>query len=371
MKRSQFIPMTPSISAAENPARRSPSRKVAEIPVASKPGRLRRKDRGRAGLRARPGPAPVAHPLDDRVRLVLAEVRADADALGADAVRESRRHLAERFERAVRAVLQVMRVEGEPQHAPRPGERREHPIRLVAPRGPPRGRVGVADGDRPLRKLDRFEGRALARMGHVDDHAEPIHLADHLAAHAGHACVLVLPPARAEQRLVVVAELHEAQAERVQRLDEAQIGLHRGRVLGSEHDGGAARGARALDIGGRAGGEDQVLMGREAPVPFHDAIDRLAEVLVVDHRACTAVTPPSRISSKILRDQRQYCSPSITTPSEAERAGVAHGSAPAMPRPRPWNNGDLVPAAPQDALPPFRPGLRDRSPPRSAVAPVA
>ena len=52
------------------------------------------------------------------------------------------------------------------------------------------------------------------------DHADAVHLRDHLAAHAGDAAILRLVAAGAEQRLVVVGELHEAYAERVQDLDE-------------------------------------------------------------------------------------------------------------------------------------------------------
>jgi hypothetical protein len=160
--------------------------------------------------------------------------------------------------RAVAAALQVMRIERKAQHAARFGQRAQDRVGLVAPRRVPEGGVGMGDRDGPRADLDRLQRGAFGGMAHVDDKAHAVHLGDDLAAHAGEARILRLVAARRQQRLVVVAQLHEAQAERVQDLHQADIVLDgRGR-LGAEDDGGAPLVLRAADVVAGLGVADQV-----------------------------------------------------------------------------------------------------------------
>ena len=124
--------------------------------------------------------------------------------------------------------------------------------------------------------------------------------------------ILGLVAAGREQALVVVGELHEADAERVADLDEADIVLDRRRILRAEKDRGPAFAARADDVGRGAAMEDQP--GKRSKRRFQslDIGDRLAKVLVIGDRRMNRVMPASRICRKIVSDQLQYCRPSIT-----------------------------------------------------------
>ncbi len=118
-------------------------------------------------------------------------------------------------------------------------------------------------------------------MRKVDDHADAVHLAHHLAAEAGQAGIDRLVAAGAEQALVVVGELHEPDAELVEHLDQAQVVLDRRTVLEAEDDGGLAGGLGGEDVGGGAGGADEVAVPLETAVPIGDQLQGVAGVLPV------------------------------------------------------------------------------------------
>jgi hypothetical protein len=128
-------------------------------------------------------------------------------------------------------------------------------------------------------------------MREVDDEAEPVHLADDQAPHPGEAAVMGLLPAGAEQGLIVIGQLHEAQPERVQHLDEAEIVLDRQRVLETEEDRRATRRPRPVDIGGRAPEQDQIRMVAKAGVPVDEMLHGFAERLVIGHRGMDGREP--------------------------------------------------------------------------------
>ena len=125
---------------------------------------------------------------------------------------------------------------------------------------------------------DGLQRGAFAGMRQVDQHAEPVHLPHHLAPHAGEAGILRLRPAAAEQRLVVVGELHDADAEIVQH-------LRRGRDRPRSATGSAGRAGWRCGRRRRRGrcrrrcaaGRDQVGMVAKAPVPGDDVVDDGAE----------------------------------------------------------------------------------------------
>ena len=141
--------------------------------------------------------------------------------------------------------------------------------------------VGMGDGDGALRDFGGLDGGAVGGMAHVHHQPDAVHFLDDLAAHAGDAGVFGLVAAGRQQRLVVVAELHEAQAQLVQHLDEADIVLDGRGVLRAKEDRGAAGGAGGVDIARPFAVKDQVGILFEPAVPAFDIEDRFAEILVI------------------------------------------------------------------------------------------
>lgn len=82
----------------------------------------------------------------------------------------------------------------------------------VAPVSAERLRVGVREDHRPVRIFHHVHRGAIARMGHVHEHAEAVHFVDHLPAECGQTCVLVVAPAAGEI-VAVVGEQHLSHAE--------------------------------------------------------------------------------------------------------------------------------------------------------------
>ena len=142
----------------------------------------------------------------------------------------------------------------------------------------------MGDGDRALRKLDGLKRGALGAVRHVDHQPDPVHLPDRLLAEPGDARVLGLVAAGREQALVVVGELHEARAELVHDLDQADFVLDRRAVLKAEDDRGLALGLRRAHVVGGAARHDQVAMVLEPAVPLLHVLHRLAELLVIADR---------------------------------------------------------------------------------------
>ena len=139
-------------------------------------------------------------------------------------------------------------------------------------------------GDRPGGQLDGLERRALARMRHVDDHAEAVHLGDDLASHPGDSIVLAFIAARGQQTLVVVGELHKANAKRMADFHQADIVLDRRAILQAEIHSDAAFRLRPPDIRAGPAMKHQVTICREQLVPADDVDDGLLEILVIGDR---------------------------------------------------------------------------------------
>src|SRR5437016_2279304 len=84
-----------------------------------------------------------------------------------------------------------------------------------------------------------------------------------------------------EQRLVIVAELHESEPEPVENRDKADVILDAGGILGAEEDRGPALGFGAAHIGAGEAVEDQMRKSLEAAAPARDIGGRLAEALMI------------------------------------------------------------------------------------------
>ena len=169
----------------------------------------------------------------------------------------------------------------------------------------------MGDGDGTGRLLDRLERRAVGGMAHVHHEPDAVPLLDHLPAHAGQPGVVGLVAARRQKRLVVVAQLHEARAERVDDLDEADIVLDRRGVLEAEEDRRAPFGPRAAHVVARAALEDQIGKPLEPAIPGLDVLHRLPEFLVVGDGDVDRVHAPfAHLAENLLRPVA-YCRQSM------------------------------------------------------------
>ena len=139
-------------------------------------------------------------------------------------------------------------------HAAVLGERPEHVVGHVAgvPVERPGGRVAEDDGHG--RDREGVGERGVAHVREVDEHAEPVHLADELAAR------LVQPaPARGVGRgvgpgvRVRVRERDVADAPPGDRAQDVGVGLERVAALEPEEHGDAALAGEPADVGGRPG----------------------------------------------------------------------------------------------------------------------
>ena len=245
---SQLAPMTPStVAASDSPAARSPPRDAdrgrgcrgTTRAWAGSPARRRCPRRSRrpwsSGPRASIPRRCRAGPGKDPSR--------SRRPCRPDQIDSARRHVAPRLQACRRCrPLQVVRIGREAEHPAALAERSAgaRPTCCAAPGASSPGLAWVMAMGR-LECSIAWQGGTLARMAHVDHEADAVHLGDHLAAHTGQAGVVLLVAARGQQRLVVVAELHEAQAERVEDLHEADVVLYAGRVLRAEDDGRAPR----------------------------------------------------------------------------------------------------------------------------------
>ncbi|MNP06189.1 hypothetical protein D3C76_981620 [compost metagenome] len=142
-------------------------------------------------------------------------------------------------------------------------------------------RVGVGDDHRPARQFDGFQGAAFGAVGHVDEHADAVHLADDLAAEAADAVVFGFITAAGQQALVVIGQLHDQHAELTEDLDQADVVFDGRAVLEAEENPDAAFLMRQANVRGLAHRTDQLGPGFETAVPFADARQGFPGVFVI------------------------------------------------------------------------------------------
>ena len=141
-------------------------------------------------------------------------------------------------------------------------------------------RIAVGDGNRSFGVLDRVPASLVPAVGDVDQHADVVHLLDHVAAvELRDAVVLILPATGGDKILDVVRELDDADAQGVVDLDEIDFVLQRGGVLEAENHRGATGSADGLDVLAGARERDQVKVVVEQPVPLANDAQRLSRVL--------------------------------------------------------------------------------------------
>ena len=68
-----------------------------------------------------------------------------------------------------------------------------------------------------------MQGGPLSGVRHIDHHADPIHLLDHLLTKTGDAWVIVFVTTRRQKALIIVRQLHEPRAQLMQDLYKPQV----------------------------------------------------------------------------------------------------------------------------------------------------
>jgi hypothetical protein len=180
----------------------------------------------------------------------------------------------------------------------------------------------VGDDDRAGADLDRFQRRALGRVAHVDHQADTIHFCDDFAPHTRDARVLGLVTAGGEQRLVVVGQLHETRAQRMQNFDQPDIVLDRRRILEAIEDRGAVGVARETHVVTGKTLEYKVREPLEAAVPLLHVGHGFAEIFMIGdghvHRVDAAGT-------HLLKD---FLRPVAVLQGIYAVGGIAHAGSP-------------------------------------------
>ncbi len=91
----------------------------------------------------------------------------------------------------------------------------------------------MGNGNGALGDFDSLQRRQFGRVAEIDQHADTVHLLDHLAPETADAGVDLLVTASPDQALVVVGELHDAHPQLVEHLDQRQVVLDGRAVLES------------------------------------------------------------------------------------------------------------------------------------------
>ena len=216
--------------------------------------------------------------------MTRAVVGADPDRAGADPVGHPGDHVAELVERGFHPVLRHEAVGAKTDHAAALDHRLHGRGFLEAPFTETHlrvvfARVRVGDRDGAGGQVDRLARGPLAAVGQVDQRADPVHFRNRIAPEArGDAGILGLPVAGADVVLKVVGQLHDADAELAERLDQLDVMLDGGGVLETHDDRGQALLGVGADVRGRGGQPHEIgVLSQRAP-PHAKPGQRLARV---------------------------------------------------------------------------------------------
>ena len=143
-----------------------------------------------------------------------------------------------------------MRVKREPKHAATLGKRTDDIIAKVAQCWVPPAGVGMCDRDGAFAQIDCVHGAAFTTMAHINNHPNAVHFGDDLFAKPGDATVFGLISTSREQGLVVVRQLHKADAQLMPNLNQTQVFLNRLSVLKAKKDGRPTGCSRQINVCG-------------------------------------------------------------------------------------------------------------------------
>ena len=135
-------------------------------------------------------------------------------------------------------------------------------------------RARVREDDRRLREVEDLAHHVRRDVRDVDQHAEPVHLAHHLAPERRQPAVRRGVGRRVGPVVVLaVSERHVADAERIVGAQRAEAVLERLAVLHAEERGDLALLPGALDVGGAGGEEEGVRVGVDHPAGELDLLE--------------------------------------------------------------------------------------------------
>mmetsp|Transcript_4692 Transcript_4692/g.7445 ORF Transcript_4692/g.7445 Transcript_4692/m.7445 type:complete len:247 (+) Transcript_4692:1370-2110(+) len=193
----------------------------------------------------------------------------------------ARDHLAEAFERAGLLVFQVVRIDRKAQHTSVFSDRADDIILLVSQSRSPGMGIGMGDCDRALRQVRRLNGGTVAGMAHIDHKTHAVHLFDDLFAHAGDAHVLIFITAGRKQGLVIIGQLHETSAKRVDDLHKSDVVFNRAWVLEAKEHSGTPGFTSHINVRRPLTFHDQFRVLFKPAVPFFKVQNRFTEVFVI------------------------------------------------------------------------------------------
>ena len=152
---------------------------------------------------------------------------------------------------------------------------REHRVGNVARSPVDHAGARMAEHDGCLRDIERIEHRRLADMGEIDQHPQPLHLADHVLAEIGQAIMRgIVGRAVGPGVVLEVRQRHVARAEGVHLPQHAEAAVDRMAALHAEQRGDPAGLHRLLHIRGGKGKLQPVRIASDQPLHHVDLLDR-------------------------------------------------------------------------------------------------
>ena len=152
-------------------------------------------------------------------------------------------------------------------------------VRLVSRMVKETARVGVGAGDGRVGQLRRLKRRAVADVGEVNEHPQPIHLAHQILPEHAEAVVRPLVAAVADKVSLVVGYLNDADAQRVEEREAVKVVSDGRRVLPSENDARLAHLFGGENVGGGRRLRQGVRPRLETMNPSGDVVHRPLEPL--------------------------------------------------------------------------------------------
>lgn len=233
-----------------------------------------------------------AYIVPEFLSLILGEVSSDADMVDADSLDEGIYGISEIFDRRIPSGRKKP-IEGGSSDDPSSfGEELKGLVSLVSGDFAVAAGVGVCNGDRLARILDRLDGRSFSTVGKIDEDAETVHFAHRVDPEIAQPIITSLIASIADEVALVKSELDDEDSKRTEQLNAPQIILDRRRVLPTQNDTHSTIFFSLQDVLNRSNLADHISPFIESDLPLRDVIHRLLEVLprnqgCVDRRQAT------------------------------------------------------------------------------------
>ena len=121
----------------------------------------------------------------------------------------------------------------------------------------------------------------LGAVGHIDNHANTIHLFDHLATKPRDTAILGLITTRRQRALIVVGELHDPHTQLVEYLDHLDIVFNRRAILKTKNNADFTEALRLENIAGAVHSHDKVAVIDKMSVPCAYIFERFTDIFPI------------------------------------------------------------------------------------------